>query len=136
MAIISTKASYGLSAIVILARSQNQLLQIKEIAARGNIPQNYLEQILVILKNNGFVRSVRGANGGYKLIKEIEDIKVYEILKTLDCCVSFVDLNTQTNLLNPFWEDVELKMKEYFSLSIKELLELLDNKSKNIIYYI
>ena len=136
MAIVSTKASYGLSAIVILARAKNQLLQIKEIAAKGDIPQNYLEQILVLLKNSGFIGSIRGAKGGYKLIKNIEDISVYEILKTLDCCVSFVDLNNQNKLLNLFWEEAEFNMKEYFSLTIKDLLELLDKKSNNIIYYI
>jgi len=136
MAIVSTKASYGLSAIVILAREQDRLLQIKQIAAKGDIPQNYLEQILVVLKSSGFVESIRGANGGYRLIKNTADITVYEILKTLDCCVSFVDPKAQTKLLDPFWEETQVAMKEYFSLTIKELLELLDKKAQNVMYYI
>jgi len=136
MAIVSTKASYGLSAIVILARSKDELLQIKQIAQRGDIPQNYLEQILVVLKNGGFVQSIRGANGGYKLIKKIDEITVYEILKSLDCCVCFVESKTENKLLDSFWEDTQAKMKEYFSLTIKELIDFLDTKSNKVMYYI
>merc|ERR1712013_519223 len=70
MAIVSTKGVYGLTAILILAKEKNKdLLQIKEIAAKGEIPQNYLEQILVTLKKSGLVESIRGANGGYKLLQ-------------------------------------------------------------------
>ena len=136
MAIVSTKASYGLSAIVILAREKDELLQIKQIASKGDIPQNYLEQILVVLKNSGFVTSIRGAHGGYKLVKDIQDITVYEILKTLDCCVTFIESNTQSKLLDPFWEETQMKMKEYFTLTIKELIELLEKKSNKFIYCI
>ena len=47
MAIISTKGVYGLTAIMILAKQKDQqLLQIKDIASKGDIPQNYLEQII------------------------------------------------------------------------------------------
>ncbi|NOR56939.1 MAG: Rrf2 family transcriptional regulator, partial [Sulfurimonas sp.] len=89
MAIISTKGAYGLTAIVILAKEEdNKLLQIKDIAAKGDIPQNYLEQILVLLKKSGLVESVRGANGGYKLSRDTNNITVYEVLNSLECCMA------------------------------------------------
>ena len=70
MAIISTKGIYGLTAIIILAKEkENKLLSIKQIAEKGDIPQNYLEQILVVLKKNGIITSIRGAGGGYVLAK-------------------------------------------------------------------
>jgi len=137
MAMVSTKGAYGLTAIIILARAKdNELLQIKEIASLGDIPSNYLEQILVVMKKSDIVESIRGANGGYRLIKKPEDISVYEILKTLDCCVSFADSRTASGILKPFWEETQSRMEEFFSLSIKELEEFLDSKSNKIMYYI
>lgn len=137
MAIVSTKGVYGLTAMVVLAKEFDQnLLQIKDIAAKGDIPQNYLEQILVILKKDGFVESIRGANGGYRLAKNSKDINVYAILHTLDCCVSFTDSKTQNNMLTPFWRDIEEKMAALFALNLDELIEFLDNQKENIIYYI
>lgn len=137
MGMVSTKGSYGLTAIIILSRARdNKLLQIKEIASLGDIPPNYLEQILVVMKKNDFVKSIRGANGGYRLLKKPEDIKVYEILKALDCCVSFADSKSSNDILAPFWEETQKKMEEFFSLNIKELEEFLESKTINIMYYI
>ncbi len=137
MAIVSTKGVYGLTAILILAKEKNKhLLQIKEIATRGDIPQNYLEQILVILKKAGLVESIRGANGGYKLLKDVNEITVFEVLSTLECCFANTDIKTKTHLLQPLWDDMEKKIEKIFMLSISELEEFLDKESSHIIYYI
>lgn len=137
MGMVSTKGSYGLTAVIILARAKNnELLQIKEIASIGDIPSNYLEQILVVMKKSGIVESIRGASGGYRLLRDPNDISVYEILKTLDCCVSFADSKSSSGILEPFWEETQKKMEEFFSLTIKELEEFLESKSTNIMYYI
>lgn len=137
MAMVSTKGAYGLTAIIILARAKdNELLQIKEIASLGDIPPNYLEQILVVMKKSDIVESIRGASGGYKLLKKPNEITVYEILKTLDCCVSFADSKASNSILEPFWEETQSKMEEFFSLTIQELEKFLESKSQNIMYYI
>jgi len=137
MAIVSTKGVYGLTAILILAKEKNKdLLQIKEIAAKGEIPQNYLEQILVTLKKSGLVESIRGANGGYKLLKDANDITVFEVLSSLECCLAHTDGKTKTDLLQHFWEDTQKKIEKIFMLSISELEEFLDKKSDNLVYYI
>jgi Rrf2 family protein len=137
MAIISTKGAYGLTAMVILAREANQkLLQIKHIASKGDIPQNYLEQILVILKKSGLVESIRGANGGYKLTKDAKNITVYEILNALECCLAQTDNKSKNNILQPFWEDTQKKIEAVFLLSLSELEEFLQSNSENIIYHI
>lgn len=135
MAIVSTKGMYGLTAILILAK-EKELLQIKEIAAKGDIPQNYLEQILVILKKSGLVQSIRGANGGYKLLKDINEMTVLDVLSSLECCLTHPDSKIKTDLLQPFWEDAEKKIEKIFMLTIKELQEFLEEKSNNLVYYI
>lgn len=137
MAIVSTKGVYGLTAMLILAKEKEKdLLQIKEIAAKGEIPQNYLEQILVTLKKGGLVESIRGANGGYRLIKDVNKITVFEVLSTLECCLANTDSKTKTDLLQPFWEDIQMKIEKIFMLTIRELEEFLDKKSNNLVYYI
>jgi len=137
MAIVSTKGVYGLTAILILAKEKNKaLLQIKEIASRGDIPQNYLEQILVTLKKSGLVESIRGANGGYKLLKDADKITVFEVLSSLECCLAHTDSKTKTDLLQAFWEDTQEKIEKIFMLTISELEEFLDKKSENLVYYI
>ena len=137
MAIVSTKGVYGLTAILILAKEdENALLQIKEIASKGDIPQNYLEQILVILKKSGFVESIRGANGGYKLSRDKNNITVYEVLDSLECSLTNADVKTKNNLLKPFWDDTQKKIEKIFLLSISELEEFLVDNTENIIYHI
>jgi len=135
MAIISTKGIYGLIAIVILAKeTKDELLSIKQIAQKGNIPQNYLEQILVVMKKNGIITSIRGANGGYKLAKCIKDITVYDVLNSLECCLEYK--KQQPSMLDPFWEYTHDNIKKIFSLNIDELIVFLDNNSNNLIYHI
>lgn len=138
MAIVSTKGAYGLTAMVILAKEEDgkKLLQIKEIAKKGDIPQNYLEQILVLLKKAALVESVRGANGGYRLSRATTEISVFEILNSLECCMSQTDNKSNDNMLESFWQDTQEKIKGIFSLSLKELEEFLDKDSQNIIYHI
>ncbi len=137
MPIVSTKGSYGLTAMIILAKQNNDnLLQIKDIASKGSIPQNYLEQILILLKKSGLVESVRGANGGYKLSKNKNNITVYEILNSLECCMEDTDNKSKNNMLQPFWEDTRKKIRGIFSLTLNELEEFLENSSQNFIYQI
>ncbi len=137
MAIVSTKGEYGLTAVLILARQNDgELLQTKEIAKAGDIPQNYLEQILVVLKKSGLVMSIRGANGGYKLAKDPKNITVFDVLQSLECCFAQTDSNTKKNILQPFWEDTKNKIEGIFQISISELEEFLEKDSSNLIYYI
>ena len=137
MAIVSTKGSYGLTAMIILAKeNSDELLQIKDIASKGDIPQNYLEQILVLLKKSNLVQSIRGANGGYRLSKDKNNITVFEILNSLECCMDHTDSKSKENMLQPFWEDTKEKIKGIFSLTLNELEEFLENSSQNFTYTI
>jgi Rrf2 family protein len=66
-------------------------LQLKVIAQRQDISAKYLEQLMVVLKSAGFVRSIRGAKGGYVLAKAPNQIKLSDIFHCLEGAVSTVE---------------------------------------------
>lgn len=79
---ISTKGRYAIRLMCDIAMNQNQdPIPLKEIAERQNISVKYLEQIVIILSHAGFLKSIRGAQGGYKLINPPDYYTVGMILR-------------------------------------------------------
>lgn len=79
---ISTKGRYALRLMIDLARHGGDgLVALKDVAARQEISPKYLEQIVGILNKAGFLRSERGAQGGYRLARAPEEYTVGEILR-------------------------------------------------------
>lgn len=79
---ISTKGRYALRLMLDLATyNTGEPVSIKDIAKRQQISEKYLEQIIAVLNKAGFVRSIRGAQGGYMLKKEPKDYTVGMILR-------------------------------------------------------
>lgn len=82
---LTKKSEYALLALVDLARHYpNDTAKILEVSGRNGIPKKYLEQIFLLLKGAGYVRSLRGANGGYELSKPPEKITLAEIIRLID----------------------------------------------------
>lgn len=82
---ISTRGRYALRLMVDLAAvGGDDYITIKSVAARQEISEKYLEQIITVLSRAGFVRSARGAQGGYKLAKPAEEYTVGMILRTIE----------------------------------------------------
>ena len=82
---ISQKGLYALQAIMTLARRYgNETVKIRDIAIDSDLPEKFLELILLELKNARIVESVRGAKGGYRLRRAPEEIKLSEIIRLVD----------------------------------------------------
>ena len=82
---LSKKTEYACLALIDLSESYgDKVIKIQDISLRRKIPKKYLEQILLLLKNSGYVESIRGVNGGYKLIKEPSQITLAEIIRLID----------------------------------------------------
>ncbi len=82
---LTKKSEYALLALVDLAKCyQKDPAKILEVSERNGIPKKYLEQIFLQLKGSGYVRSLRGANGGYELSKPPEKITLAEIIRLID----------------------------------------------------
>ena len=82
---ISQKGLYALQALMMLARHYQQgAIKIREIAYEENLPEKFLELILLELKNARIVESVRGANGGYQLRRPPSEIHLSDIIRLID----------------------------------------------------
>jgi len=89
---LSTRTRYGIRAILELAESYGQgPLQLKIIAQHQDISVKYLEQIIAMLKSGGFVKSIRGAKGGYILAKAPNQIKLGDVFDCLEGRVTTVE---------------------------------------------
>lgn len=81
---LSTKSEYALLACVYLAKNSDRYAQSDQISQEYDISKSYLDQILYRLKNNGFVKTRRGSEGGYALRKSAGDINLAEIVRLMD----------------------------------------------------
>lgn len=82
---ISQKGLYALQAMMMLARHHRQgAIKIREIAYEEDLPEKFLELILLELKNARMVESVRGAKGGYQLRRDPSEIRLSEIMRLID----------------------------------------------------
>jgi Rrf2 family protein len=82
---ISQKGLYALQAMMMLARHHHQgAIKIREVAYEEDLPEKFLELILLELKNARMVESVRGAKGGYQLRREPSEIRLSEIMRLID----------------------------------------------------
>ena len=124
MALISSKGFYGLSAMYELSLIKtDKPTQIKDISKRASIPQNYLEQLLVVLKRAGLITSVRGAHGGYFLARSANDIMIKDIFIALEGDLSVVDMDIQNPVLKMFYDKSNKKLKEIFNIPLSKLDE-------------
>ena len=85
---LSTKGRYAMVALVDLATSRDSLTTLADISRRQDVSLPYLEQLFVRLRRSGLVDSVRGPGGGYRLARPAAEIRVSDILDSVDETVS------------------------------------------------
>ena len=82
---ISTKGRYALRMMLdIASQGENAVVSLKDISSRQGISVKYQEQIVLLLNRAGFLKSVRGPAGGYRLVKEPVEYSVGEILRAIE----------------------------------------------------
>lgn len=90
--LVSTKGRYALRTMVDLAvHSDGEPVKIKDIALRQEISCKYLEQIISLLSRAGYVRSIRGNQGGYYLARPASEYTVGMILRVTEGSLAPVD---------------------------------------------
>ncbi len=130
---ISTKARYALRVMVDLAEHSDQkYIPLKEISARQEISEKYLEIILKILVKGKLVKGLRGKGGGYMLTREPKDYIVGEIIELTEgplVCVACrhpdaADCPRKGECVTlPLWENFDALVHNYFySITLEDLI--------------
>lgn len=96
---LTTKSRYGTRLILDLAlNSQENPVRLSEISKRQGISLKYLEKLISVLKKAGFVKSMRGPYGGYRLARPMEEISVGDIVRVLEGSDAITDCTETDNV--------------------------------------
>ncbi len=88
---ISKKSKYAINALVYLAKNQDQgPVSAHTIAESENIPNKFLEAILLDLKKAGILSSKKGSNGGYYLHQSPDEINMAEVMRLFDGAIAYL----------------------------------------------
>ena len=133
---LNTRGRYAVMALADLANFDKQNpVSLRDISLRQNISLVYLEQIFSKLKKYEIVKSIRGANGGYVLTKDPEQIKLSNIFSAVDEKVKTVQCKRESRkgcngkltkcITHYLWDDLEMHINDFFDK--KNLGDLLKN---------
>jgi Rrf2 family protein len=112
---ISTRGRYGIRLLIDLAEHTGEShTALASVAERQKISVRYLEQVAVILRRAGFIRSVKGASGGYALARPPTDIIIGDALRVLEGDMLVVD--------PPLSNTVETKIQRCIRLTVFDRL--------------
>src|SRR5208337_2269367 len=130
---LSTRGRYGVRLMLDLALHEGDgPVTLKDIAARQEISEKYLSNLIPLLKNAGFVHSVRGSQGGYTLARPPRDITLKDILLVLEGSMCLVECTEKPMLcqrsgdclVRDVWSEVTGKMFEALeSFTLESLIE-------------
>ena len=139
---LSSRSRYGFRAIMELAMYYGKgPLQLKMIAKTGDISGKYLEQLVGMLMRSGLIRSLRGPRGGYLLALPPAQIKLSQIIKTLEGAEPDPECKHHENFTNgcgdcvmtAIWDKLRNTMTDLLdSITLQDLLDLAEGKRKEI----
>ena len=136
---LTTKGRYAVMALADLARfNLVGPVSLRDISLRQGISILYLEQIFLKLKKKNIEHSVRGANGGYNLIKEPSKIKLAEIFNAVDERIKTLNCNKYSKkgcngkstkcITHNLWDELELYINNFFEN--KKLSDLINQQKE------
>jgi Rrf2 family protein len=141
---ISAKAEYACLAVLELALRfhRQEPVRLTDIAQPNNIPERFLVQILLQLKGAGYVQSLRGASGGYRLAVDPEKISLWDVIHIISG-PSFPGMDEPESatrgvgwqILRNVWHEVNRQEREYLEqTNFAQLLEQVRQHDTNMYY--
>jgi Rrf2 family protein len=125
---LSRKSEYAILALISLAKFRDEkLLTIRELADLNQIPRKFLEQILIVLKRQNLVRSIRGPQGGYKLAKPAGEISLAEIIRLIDGPLAPVE-----SVSVYFFEHTPIEKNAKVSAIFREIRDYISTKLERV----
>ena len=130
---LSTRSSYGTRAMLELVLNwKREAVSLKDIADRQQISPKYLEHLFISLKAAHLVKSIRGPQGGYTLAKEPSEIRLDEIVRTLEGVLSpsgciddpLVCQRAKTCAAKEIWEEMKRSVEDLLrSYTLQDLVD-------------
>lgn len=131
---VSTKGRYALRMLLDLAEHQKcGYIALKDIAERQNISKKYLEQIIPILNRTDYLKTIRGAQGGYQLAKTPDKYTVGEILRLTEGSLSPISCAEEKPAecarsgdcaMLPVWQGLYRVINEYLDgITLQDILD-------------
>lgn len=122
---ISTKGRYALRLMIDIGANESIApVRIKDVAKRQEISVKYLEQIVSVLVKAGYVKSIRGPKGGYRLTKPAKDYTVGMILRLTEGSLAPVEcLDGEVNLCQRADFCVTLKIWKELDEAIRQVVD-------------
>ena len=125
---LTTKSEYLFLALIYIARYERKgFIKIEDMCAKYDIPRKYLEQLFFVLKQNGYIKTKRGASGGYKLAKPAKKISVAEITRLMDGALAPTE-----SVSKYFHSHTPLESEKKIMKALKEIRDYISNKLENL----
>lgn len=134
---LTTKAGYGVDAVLYLARRYGDgLVQLKSIAERHDIPAPYLVQIFNQLTRAGLVLAFRGKQGGYSLARDPRQTSFLDVLEALEGPIEIGQGRPDGDAVRDVYGRVESAAKEVLDVPLSEILARQDQKVGALVFHI
>ena len=136
--ILSKTSEYAIRILTYMAKSDMQLISAKYLHEQLSIPYKYLTMLMTSLTRNGYLISVKGRDGGFKINKNLKEITLSEIIETIEgmesfnsCVLGFNECScTYPCAMHYVWEDNKKNLLNTF-----ENTTLYDLSNVNIVKY-
>lgn len=131
---LTTKSEYSILALIYIARHEKKgFIKIESISSKYDISKKYLEQLLSILKQNRYLKTKRGASGGYRLTMPATKINIAQIIRLMDGALaptesvstyffSHTPLEKEKKIMNVFKEIRDYVSKRLEKLKLSDLI--------------
>ncbi|UCG34704.1 MAG: Rrf2 family transcriptional regulator [Candidatus Omnitrophota bacterium] len=125
---LTTKTEYLLLALIYIARQEKEhFIKIKDICTVYDIPKKYLEQLFLTLKHNRYIKTKRGANGGYKLARPANKISVSEIARLMDGALAPIEAVSKH-----FYSQTPLEKEKKIIKVLQEIRDYIANRLEKL----
>ena len=125
---LTTKSEYSILGLIYIARQKKAtFVKIEEICSKHDISKKYLEQLFLILKQNRYLKTKRGASGGYTLAKPPSQISVAEIIRLMDGALAPTE-----SVSKYFYSDTPLSSEKKIIKVFKEIRDYISNRLENL----
>ena len=125
---LTTKSEYSLLALIYIARHEKEgFIKIENICMKYDISKKYLEQLFLILKRNRYIKTRRGASGGYRLAMPAKKISIAQIIRSMDGALAPTE-----SVSMYFFSHTPLEKEKEIMKVLKEIRNYISNRLESL----